>query len=174
MSSWDKAADIEKYALEGVHALFEGNKDRWHDELYSFLESCASPIEVRLAHGMFAQFKSDWVTFWGNWPDTFCGRGLCIPQHELGPYRVDFAILIDWPHGHKTRLAIECDGHDFHERTKAQARRDKKRDRDLMIMGWRVVHFTGSEIHNSLCECLESLEAILEAEVRASFSQVNP
>lgn len=44
-------------------------------------------------------------------------------------------------------LVVECDGHDFHEKTKEQAARDKKRDRDLAELGFRVLRFSGSEIY---------------------------
>lgn len=69
-----------------------------------------------------------------------------IPQQQIGAYRVDFAVLYHRI-GHDTfKVVIECDGHDFHERTKDQARADKKRDRDLQGEGWVVLRFTGSEI----------------------------
>ena len=41
---------------------------------------------------------------------------------------------------------MECDGHDFHERTKAQAAHDKTRDRALQARGLKVLRYTGSEI----------------------------
>ncbi len=44
---------------------------------------------------------------------------------------------------------MECDGHDFHERTKEQAQRDKARDRDLQMAGWQIARFTGAEIARS-------------------------
>ena len=47
-----------------------------------------------------------------------------------------------------TRLVVEVDGHDFHERTKEQAQRDKTRDRDLQAAGFIVFRFTGREVHS--------------------------
>ena len=44
-------------------------------------------------------------------------------------------------------MAIECDGHDFHEKTKEQAQRDKEKDRILQANGWLIARFTGSEIY---------------------------
>lgn len=43
-------------------------------------------------------------------------------------------------------LIIECDGHEFHEKTKEQARNDKRRDRSMIIDGFKILRFTGSEI----------------------------
>lgn len=46
-------------------------------------------------------------------------------------------------------LVVELDGHDFHERTKEQATRDKSRDRELARKGWRPARFTGSEVYRN-------------------------
>lgn len=77
-------------------------------------------------------------------------RPLCIfPQHPLRQYRADFmlawATRVDDPESVRV-LCVECDGHDFHERTKAQAQHDKSRDRKFMADGVPVMRFTGSEL----------------------------
>jgi len=64
---------------------------------------------------------------------------------EVGPYRIDF-LLVDTYGPRSVMCAIECDGHEFHERSKAQAARDRKRDRDLQGRGYSVLRFTGSEL----------------------------
>jgi hypothetical protein len=46
----------------------------------------------------------------------------------------------------KGAAPFRCDGHDYHERTKEQAERDKSRDRALKRAGYDVIHFTGREI----------------------------
>ena len=49
-------------------------------------------------------------------------------------------------------MFIETDGHEFHEKTKEQAAKDKKRDRFLITKCDRLLHFTGSEIWNDIEE----------------------
>lgn len=67
-------------------------------------------------------------------------------QVVIGQYRVDFLIAVrDLMYG-TAFFAIECDGHDFHEKTKQQAERDKKRDRYLQSRGIAVFRYGGSEI----------------------------
>jgi very-short-patch-repair endonuclease len=90
---------------------------------------------------------------------SFC-EGVLVAQHKIdaGPvtYRADFAI-IEWlksPGEHLRRFAIEVDGHDFHERTKEQAARDRSRDRALMNAGWTVLRFTGSEVFRDPIGCV--------------------
>lgn len=50
---------------------------------------------------------------------------------------------------------VECDGHAFHEKTKEQAKRDKKRDRFFQEKNIIILHYTGSEIWNNVFECAE-------------------
>jgi very-short-patch-repair endonuclease len=98
-------------------------------------------------------------------PHEGCGFFL-LPQYEIGAYRVDFLM------GHSGRegnrgfdlrkcVVIECDGHDWHERTKEQAARDKKRDRFLLRNVGSVIHFTGSEIYRDVSACMGEAIAAL-------------
>ncbi len=84
------------------------------------------------------------------------------PQFQVGPYRLDFLIAAALTTPEIHMIAIECDGHDFHEKTKDQAARDKKRDRYLVAQGIRVLHFTGAEIHRDARKCVAELTEILD------------
>lgn len=56
---------------------------------------------------------------------------------------------------------VECDGHDFHERTKEQAIRDRARDRAFQAAGIPVFRFTGSEIYNNPFACAREVRNFL-------------
>lgn len=78
-------------------------------------------------------------------------------------YRVDFLLTSNKQEDgtfvlNKPPLVIECDGHDFHEKTKEQAKRDKQRDRDCLLAGYNVMRFTGSEIYNDVEKCIQEIE----------------
>jgi very-short-patch-repair endonuclease len=75
-----------------------------------------------------------------------------LVNYPVGKYRPDFLILAD-SHGHVFRFIVEVDGHDFHERTKEQAARDKKRDRWFQSEGYSVLRFTGSEVFRDPIDC---------------------
>lgn len=81
-------------------------------------------------------------------------------QQSIGSYRVDFLIVVNGQKGLK-RLAIECDGHDFHEKTKQQAARDKRRDREILTNDVPIMRFTGSEIWNDPAACLEHVQEVI-------------
>lgn len=69
-----------------------------------------------------------------------------VMQEEVGPYHADITVKQD---SINFKVAIECDGHDFHEKTKEQAAKDKKRDREFQKLGYVILRYTGSEIVNT-------------------------
>lgn len=77
-------------------------------------------------------------------------------QVQIGKRRVDFALFahdgLRW-----RRLIIECDGHDFHERTKEQAGADRAFDRFVQGRGEQIYRFTGSQIFNSPMSCANDI-----------------
>jgi very-short-patch-repair endonuclease len=83
------------------------------------------------------------------------------PQVTVCDARVDFLITTSSPNGFSS-LVVECDGHDFHERTVEQANRDRSRDRKFQSAGYTVFRFTGSEINRD--PCLKAFEVALWAE----------
>jgi Protein of unknown function (DUF559) len=66
-------------------------------------------------------------------------------------------------------LIIEVDGHDFHERTKQQASKDKQPDRHMILQGFKVMRFTGSEVYNDPIRCAEEICFQLEHEAGQVF-----
>jgi very-short-patch-repair endonuclease len=62
-------------------------------------------------------------------------------QREIGPFRIDFVIV-----GGSREIAVEVDGHDWHEKSKEQIARDRRKDRFLQLNGYFVATFTGYEI----------------------------
>jgi hypothetical protein len=73
------------------------------------------------------------------------------------------------------RLVVELDGHDFHERTKEQARRDKSRDRYMTARGFTVFRFTGSELHRNPYRVADEIESYLASVMhQAELGQMLP
>lgn len=69
------------------------------------------------------------------------------PQAWIDNYRVDFLIK-------SKNLVIELDGHDYHK-TKEQRTKDASRQRCLEMKGYRVIRFTGTEIHKNVNKCVQ-------------------
>lgn len=80
-------------------------------------------------------------------------------QHQVNEgYVVDFLLTTCFP---EIIIAIEIDGHDWHERTKEQAQKDKERERYLLRNGYNVIRFTGTEVYTKPDDCArESLDTL--------------
>jgi very-short-patch-repair endonuclease len=70
------------------------------------------------------------------------------PQARIGKYRVDFLLrqVGVGPSDTCTPVVVELDGHAFHDKNKTQRSYEKARDRFLVRNGFRVLHFTGSDV----------------------------
>lgn len=80
---------------------------------------------------------------------------LVMPQYPWKNYRIDFVIRM--PNFGKQFVFIECDGHDFHERTPDQAARDRAKDREIQAEGIPILRFTGREIYRDLGRCVDQV-----------------
>lgn len=80
------------------------------------------------------------------------------PQAKMKGRVVDFLIhALDIHTNQWRQLVVECDGHDFHERTKEQAARDRAKDRALTLKGKDNFRFTGSEIWRDPWDCARQI-----------------
>lgn len=141
--------------FEAMAASYRAGLEEWMNDgprhlrprLSELLSKCESPIERRLGAALFGFMR-------GLFDDNKCV--VLHPQYQIGHYRVDFMLELKGKHD-GVSLVVECDGHAFHERTKFQAERDKRRDRDITHAGYIVLRFTGSEIWRDPVECAISV-----------------
>lgn len=152
---WDEEeqGDVTRDALEAFHAT---------------KHLCESPIEVLMLAGLisigfgYADKLNAVVPYDAveRINAAALKRHVIVPQMVIPQfnYRADFFISLDTNGSKRIGLFVECDGHDYHEKTKEQAARDRKRDRDLQSLGMNILRFTGSEIYNDFNRCLVELD----------------
>jgi hypothetical protein len=75
------------------------------------------------------------------------------PKRKVGPYEIALAIRVRGPQNRILKLAIECDGHDFHEMSAEQAIKEKQFEKALTAGRYRLLRFTGAEISNDPAKC---------------------
>lgn len=123
-------------------------------------------------------FDSPLETLFWLWWNGFAAGNVFYPYDQVdldhnveveaggNRYRLDFVVVLleqrwkkaldagvlVWP-----KLAIEMDGHHFHERTPEQVARRDRRDRDLQQAGWQVFHFSWSEFTKHPQQCTEEV-----------------
>lgn len=135
-----------------------------------FGELCESPIERVMFAALVAviEVEEGWPLI--VVPAEFALKGragrMCIScQVQIGDYRVDF-LLTDYSLKTPLHIVIECDGHNFHERTPDQALRDRSRDRAMQMMGARIFRFTGREIWRDPIKCAREVFEFLDKATR--------
>lgn len=187
----DRKDEMDDLCILALRALVHQKIDSAFREIEQSYGTCESPIEVALLFtlpivarelGWAVIFKCNSLTDGDR--DDFSPDILIIePQAQLGEHRVDFLLTFrtfgpdhDRPvkgsdgemipgvkEGEK-RMIIECDGHDYHERTKDQAKKDRSRDRFLQSLGYLVFRYTGSEIWQDVFHCAHEALTTLSTE----------
>ena len=128
-------------------------------------EKAESPIELLLVGAFIARMMLTGGCAIGKAPWCFDisekSQSLSSTQQfEWHGCRIDFAIFFEG----NPIVFIECDGHEFHERTKEQAERDRSRDRAVQLAGVIALRFTGREIWRDVGVCIDEIvEAIRTA-----------
>jgi len=159
----DEFYDCE-FTQKHISAALEFGQQQWTSNTWSWIWSSLrwqgfeSPLEMAFAawwRVMREVYRLDDV--------DFVHQQECVINGKT--YRLDFAakftedeivrqlqeIGVELP-----RIAIELDGHEFHERTKEQVAYRNERDRALQGAGWIVMHFSGSEFNANPEQCLTS------------------
>jgi very-short-patch-repair endonuclease len=132
-----------------VRQIFDDMLDEYARKMVASINFCESPIE-QLMMLAFRSQKGNYLAL------TDDGEIKILQQEEIKigkeKFRVDFLVLARV--GKKRhKIIVECDGHIFHEKTKEQAVKDKRRSRLLALEGYVVLHYTGSEIWNNPFGC---------------------
>jgi len=109
---------------------------RCDDEINGITIQCQAPIDRYRADFAITCRQQGWA-MWGA-PGE--------PDSDENTQKVHCSKL----------FVVECDGHDFHERTREQASRDKARDRAMQAMGFVVLRFSGSDLWRDPRGCAQS------------------
>ena len=167
-------AFLDKACTDHGHIM----ADRFSQEMWLLIVDCLqSPIEdlFEIACYNLCQancievnsFEHRNITPDGNFvkPDQRLPKWLrfapCVlftPQAQIGKFKVDFLLEANWPpEWHRnvvfSPVIVELDGHDFHDKDKHQRAYEKGRDRFLVRAGYRVLHYTGSEVAADPYKC---------------------
>lgn len=162
-----KNKNIYDYLVDEVKTNLIANECEYSILTLQELWKCESPIEQLL----FLELCK--LTYIDSKPiNPYVDISTIEIQKEIEcdkeKYRVDFFIPVQYKNP-KTNNAerkffiVECDGHEFHEKTKQQVIRDNKRTRKLQEYGYEVVRYSGSEIYHMSYKCALNLLDIIYA-----------
>lgn len=141
-----KSETLENKVVDKRHSVKEISSPTDPSVVYKLLIS-ESPIETKLLKELI-NYTNEHSFYLDTQKDfSINGRG----------YRVDIYIEFTDSNNKKHKIVVECDGHEYHEKTKEQAQRDKQRDRDFLSQGILTLRFTGSEIWKNPKKCVEEI-----------------
>jgi len=165
---------IEKSYLENkdlplcnkVKINIEGNLNDYAYMFDECLVDCESPIEQLLAVEMQDIKLHNFDIFTNGEIDVINIQNQAIVEAGNKIYRVDFLIGVVYNFKNRDKyremlFAVECDGHDYHEKTKQQIIYNNQRERDLKASGYEIIRFSGSEICKSPHNCVIEIAKII-------------
>lgn len=120
MNKWN---EIKAHYAEYEKRIMNCKKSEWAIDPYAWDEGKGminfTPIEHML------------------WPEIRLHGAILYPQYPVNGVFVDFANPV-------AKIAIECDGKEFHDEAK-----DAERDRKLRAFGWIVYRISGSDCYKN-------------------------
>jgi len=170
VKSKNSISNVEQFQLKARDIYGEIHKESFDMQMSHYLLDIgiSSPIEeifFMALHLQCAEIGNEFITDedYENYHKGYKFVLNVIPQKKIGNYKVDF--LIQLHQGLRvTELIVELDGHEFHDRDKKQRSYEKARDRFFIKSGYKVFHYTGSDIvnkpHHIAYEVMKSLGSI--------------
>lgn len=132
------------------------------------IDECRSPIEkiFFVAFKIVENLRAEEI------PDDYIGFHV-LPQFDIvcdkHIYYADFMIVLEnlIDPNKSYDLIVECDGHEFHERTKEQVKHDNERAYALKKHGEDILRFSGSQIYNEPIKCANDVFDYILARAKA-------
>lgn len=124
----------------------------WNDE------SIKSPIEQIFitAFEIYCKYNNKEDIYLFPQKEVICNKNKYYLDFEFeADDYLTHLLLGDKIKNYNFKLAIECDGYEFHQKTKEQVQKDNEREYDLKMAGYEVLRFSGTQIYNNPLKCAE-------------------
>lgn len=152
--------DLQERISEKIHTTILGASSDFEMNLEESLIECESPIEQLLA------IKLEEINLLGMYQYNPFIDVIAIEKQswidcKKQKYRVDFLIPVVYKNQENKLFVIECDGHEFHQKTKEQVEKDNEKTRNLQKAGYEVIRFSGTEIWHKPYQCASEVRNII-------------
>lgn len=170
-TDWNDVEIVQRHIRAAADAVGRYEAASFEEFMRSQLDSQPAPFGLAFESPLEAIFYVWWHAMVGHGD---IGRHVWADPQQWteisgANYRLDFAMNleagyvdegerygVEWP-----RIAVELDGHAFHEKTKEQVTYRNQRDRALQQAGWIVCHFSFSEMTARPEECVGEVVGIV-------------
>ena len=148
----DVICDTKFNLLPEIEEQINLNLNACFHQFKECLIDCESPIEQMLALELENLHLENSTLFNSNLEIIGYEKQSEIECNK-NVYRVDFLIPVIFYKNIRRIYIVECDGYEFHQKTKEQVQNDYIRQRNLEMAGYRIIKFTGSEVYNNAQDC---------------------
>lgn len=156
----DRKDDIKKYLTDEVSTDLMALSADFQMNIEESLIDCESPIEQLLAMYLENMNLRN-IYLYNPYIDVVEIEKQVEIKCVQRKYRVDFLIPVVYKNQENKCFVIECDGHEFHQKTKEQVERDNTRTRDLQKAGYETIRFSGTEIWHRPHRCANEVLNII-------------
>lgn len=156
----DGEENIEEYLVDQVFAYLIATSASIKMNLEESLINCESPIEQLLSMAL-EELNIKNIYEFNPYIDVVDVEKQKEIQCGNKKYRVDFLIPVIYKNQENKCFIVECDGHEFHQKTKEQVEKDNTRMRNLQKAGYEVIRFSGTEIWHRPYKCAKEVLNII-------------
>jgi len=156
----DREKEIEDYLVNKVSLHLLALSSDAKMKLEESLIDCESPIEQLLSLAL-EELNLKHIYKFNPFIDVVEIEKQKEIECENNKYRVDFFIPVIYKNQENKFFVVECDGHEFHQKTKEQVEKDNNRMRNLQKAGYEVIRFSGTEIWHRPYKCANEVLNII-------------
>lgn len=125
--------------------------------------TCIFELQSPLERKLYLALTNEYIKFNVQYPLNWNGEYVSIVgksyHNPTNNFKEVLTIADFFVYQKGVKLCVYTDGHTFHEKTEEQAQHDKKIDRKLQKLGYKVLRYTGKDVN-------EDVEAIVQ-EIKA-------
>ena len=158
--TYEENFNIQARTVSKVYRKYKDIVNEYEENLKYSLELCESPIEQLLRLELERINLINTIRY-NKYIDIIEIQNQAIIDCGKNRYRVDFLIPVFYKNQGGMMFVIECDGYEFHQKTKEQVEQDNKRTRDLQKAGYEIIRFSGTEIWHSSYKCACEIKNII-------------
>ena len=144
----DKAKKLDKHYAND--ALCLNCKYRYSSHCKTCVFELHSPLERKL----YLALTNEYIKFSVQYPLNWNGEHISIEGKSYHNPKNNFKEVLtvaDFFLDQKgIKLCVYTDGHTFHEKTEEQAQHDKRIDRKLQKLGYKVLRYTGKDVNEDV------------------------
>jgi hypothetical protein len=139
--------------------------DLCQDCTYKMTQSCVTclfTLDSPLERKLFLELKKEYIKFIPQYGLDWSGNEISIEgksySHPTNNFKNVLTIVDFYIEKRGVKLAVYTDGHTYHERTEEQAKHDKVIDRQLQLLGFQVLRYTGSEVNEDCSKIIADIK----------------